>query len=104
VKFAEYQANGLPVILTRGIGDVSDDVERTGDGVVVEIDAPVGEQATRTIEAWRAGGWRERREAIGRRAVERYSRDRYRTAYAEVLARLGVGVSPTEDGGSRAVY
>ena len=35
VKFAEYLASGLPVILTRGIGDYSALVEREGVGLIV---------------------------------------------------------------------
>ncbi len=95
VKFAEYQTNGLPVILSGGIGDVSDDVARTGNGAVLDLETPVDEQAGRVMEALRGGNWREQRTAIGRRAAGLYSRDSYRPVYAQVLSRLGLEVRET---------
>mgnify|MGYP005817612763 CR=1 FL=1 len=38
VKVGEYWANGLPVLLTKGVGDDSDIIEREGGGALFTLD------------------------------------------------------------------
>lgn len=47
-KFAEYMMCGLPVLISRGIGDCTAFVEKHGSGVVLD-----GEDAARAVEALR---------------------------------------------------
>lgn len=101
VKFAEYQACGLPVILTPGIGDVSGYVLSTGYGIVVRPDEPVSRQAAVIAEVLRGGSWRLLREEIRRKALSLYSRESHAGAYRQVLARLGV--EPDRSGPGDAV-
>ena len=89
VKFAEYQACGLPVILTAGIGDVSDYVLRTGYGKIVRLEEPVSRQADLIAEVLRGGSLPMQRDEIRRKALDLYSRESYAGAYRQVLARLG---------------
>ncbi len=90
VKFAEYQACGLPVILTAGIGDVSDYVLRTGYGKIVRLEEPVSRQADLIAEVLRGGSLPMQRDEIRRKALDLYSRESYAGAYRQVLARLGM--------------
>ena len=40
VKIGEYWASGLPVLLTRGVGDETNFIEREGGGALLDIDNP----------------------------------------------------------------
>jgi len=100
VKFAEYQACGLPVILTPGIGEVSDYVLRTGYGRVVRLDEPMYRQAAVIAEFLRGESWPMLRDEIRRKALSFYSRESYAGAYRQVLARLGVEPDRSEPGGA----
>jgi len=53
-KFAEYLASGLPVIATRGIGDVDEQIERERAGVLLDgLDAASYEKAFTQVQALR---------------------------------------------------
>ena len=49
VKIGEYLACGLPVILTRGIGDYSDMLPAAGVGILLDEDADTADQVLRFI-------------------------------------------------------
>jgi glycosyltransferase involved in cell wall biosynthesis len=49
VKVGEYLACGLPVILTRGIGDYSDMLPAAGVGILLDEDADTVDQVLRFI-------------------------------------------------------
>ena len=44
VKVAEYLACGLPIIMTKGIGDYSEDLNREGIGLLLDDRANLAEQ------------------------------------------------------------
>jgi glycosyltransferase involved in cell wall biosynthesis len=103
VKFAEYQSCGLPVVLTQGIGDVSEYVRKTGHGRIVRLEDPVTIQAEEVVSFIRGGGGSTARDDIARMALELYSRDSYRVPYREVLERLGFGGQPGDTGSTGSV-
>jgi glycosyltransferase involved in cell wall biosynthesis len=84
VKVGEYLACGLPVILTRGIGDYSDLLPAAGVGMVLDETADMADQAFRFIR-------RNNFTTLGNDAI-RFAKirltmsanlDRYRSLYAE---------------------
>lgn len=85
MKIGEYWANGLPVLLTRGVGDDSAIVEADGSAGAL-FDPEGGDLVpaiTRILRAIREPGQRERTAAL----AERYrSMDLTRQAYRTVLA------------------
>jgi glycosyltransferase involved in cell wall biosynthesis len=101
VKFAEYQACGLPVILTPGIGDISDYVLRTGYGRVVNLEEEASRQAEGIAELMKDPKWGSMREEIGRNALRVYARESYRDSYRAALERLGLGGEAAGSPGTR---
>jgi hypothetical protein len=41
IKIGEYWANGLPVLLTKGVGDESQFIEQQGAGALLDLDDPI---------------------------------------------------------------
>lgn len=93
VKFAEYQAAGLPVVTTHGIGDVTSYLQESGFGVVINLEASPAEQALDVLTALRTHNWVTRRPEIREAAIGRFSRESYRNAYLAVLHTLGIDAS-----------
>lgn len=81
VKIGEYWANGLPVLLTEGVGDDSEIIKSEGGGAVYSL-AKAGslEQALQKIEAILQEP--EHRQEIAKLAQKYRSFDRVREAYA----------------------
>lgn len=81
VKFAEYLACGVPVLVSPGVGDCPDIVRREGVGYVLDADRPL----SRIVSEVRAGrsDFRVRcREA----AMRYFDGDAYADRYAEMAA------------------
>jgi len=86
IKAIEYLAAGLPVITTRGVGDLSDLVLRHDAGVVLERAEELGaaDWAPRLDRAaWRAASERARRLAVGEFSLAEAAR-----RWAALAARL----------------
>jgi glycosyltransferase involved in cell wall biosynthesis len=83
VKVGEYLACGLPVILTRGIGDYSDMLPAAGVGILLDEDADTVEQVLRFISRYEFVG---QKNAVIRFAKSRLTMsanlDHYRSLYA----------------------
>jgi glycosyltransferase involved in cell wall biosynthesis len=90
VKFAEYQAAGLPVIATDGIGDVGWYLRETGHGIVLASAPRHDNDVAAIVRALRAGAWNGQRERIRDAAARRFVRATYRDDYRDMLAALGV--------------
>ncbi len=90
VKFAEYQASGLPVVVTHGIGDVSELVESSGHGVVVDFDDPPEVQAQAVIKWIESHEISSLRNQIREQGLQRYNRETYLPDYERLLSDLGV--------------
>ena len=89
VKIGEYWANGLPVLLTRGVADDSLIIEREGGGALFDPegdDLPLALAQVRTMIA--DPGHRAR---IASLAARHRSIDPTRRAYAEMLSTLPSG-------------
>ena len=90
-KFAEYLAAGLPVISTRGVGDVDTEIEQARVGVVVSgVDRAAFASACREIDELRrdpALPERCRHHARVRYDLETVGGERYRRIYRAVLQR-----------------
>jgi glycosyltransferase involved in cell wall biosynthesis len=80
-KFSEYLNCGLPVVITREVGDFSDLVERTGTGRVVGNDARLGAQFVRDVASCREY-FAERCVAAARPLVW----ESYRETWLKILA------------------
>ncbi|MCC3158791.1 glycosyltransferase [Hymenobacter sp. 15J16-1T3B] len=81
IKVGEYWANGLPVILTEGVGDDSDIIKAEGGGAVFNLDHPetVPAAVRRIAELVQQPDYRQQT----RQLAERYrSPERARQAYA----------------------
>jgi glycosyltransferase involved in cell wall biosynthesis len=100
VKFAEYLACGVPVVLTDGIGDYSERVRQAKIGLVLQRGSDITETA-RSIESFLRDygsdpeGWRARCAAI---ASAELSMDRWGTLIRSVYSRL----MPTANEAQRA--
>jgi glycosyltransferase involved in cell wall biosynthesis len=95
VKFAEYQAAGLPVIASDRLGDVGSYLRETGHGVVLSADGTPDDHAEAVVRALETGGWAFRRDGIRRAAARSFARTSYRDHYVEVLQRLGILSGPS---------
>jgi glycosyltransferase involved in cell wall biosynthesis len=84
VKVGEYLACGLPVILTRGIGDYSDMLPRSGVGMLLDETVDTGEQVLQFI---RQNNFKALRTHAIRFAKDRLTMSanltQYRSLYAE---------------------
>lgn len=80
VKFAEYLACGLPVLISAGVGDYSEMVAASRVGFVCS-NPPVMEEIIRAIRADREGFRRRCREL----AVRQFDRGAYLAAYRQAL-------------------
>lgn len=93
IKFGEYLAAGLPVVVSEGIGDVDVKVTRAGAGIVVQLNRDGVDslqcEAERVHETLLAQGERMRQRALKLCEEEflwaRYI-DKLRSAYVEALA------------------
>lgn len=84
IKVGEYWANGLPVLLTAGVGDDSAITEAEGGGAVFDLTRPASVPAAlATIKAQLADP--AHRQAIRQLAVRHRSVERAREAYAALL-------------------
>jgi len=90
VKFGEYQAAGLPVIVTPNIGDTSSYVESTGFGIVVDPSAALSEQASRVADQIREKDWLSQRQVIRQAAIRHFSRRAYLEVYRSVFVKMGL--------------
>lgn len=90
IKMSEYLANGLPVVTTPGIGDISGAIAECGLGVVVaDSSEPSFDSAAEDLlHLWRDPGQvRERCAAWARSAVDvRTATTRYAQVYESLLA------------------
>ena len=88
-KFAEYLGSGLPVLSTRGIGDLDEQIERERVGVLLDgFDADSYRAAFRQLERLRAEeGVRERcaRLAVAAYDLASVGAARYRRLYARLM-------------------
>jgi glycosyltransferase involved in cell wall biosynthesis len=83
VKVAEYLACGLPVILTRGIGDYSDMLPDAGVGVLVDETADIVDQVLNFIHENNSVSLRNKAIRFARsRLTMSANLDRYRSLYA----------------------
>jgi glycosyltransferase involved in cell wall biosynthesis len=80
VKFAEYLVSGLPVLVSRGVGDCPDIVRQARVGYVLE-DTPLLAQVVAEVRAQRPELRRRCREA----ALRRFDGESFRAVYAEIL-------------------
>jgi glycosyltransferase involved in cell wall biosynthesis len=80
VKFAEYLASGLPVLVSRGVGDCPEIVRQARIGYVLE-DAPPLAQMMAEVRARRADLRRRCREV----AIRRFDGEGFQTVYARLL-------------------
>jgi glycosyltransferase involved in cell wall biosynthesis len=79
VKVGEYWANGLPVVITPGVGDDSAIIERERAGAIVDLRPASSIDAIKTLASIRAEvGYRSR---IATLASKYRSRERLREAY-----------------------
>jgi glycosyltransferase involved in cell wall biosynthesis len=90
VKIGEYLATGLPVVVTDGIGDYSDLVEREGVGLVLKgFDAGAFQDAVGCLqELWKEGDLLRRRcRTVAEKAVslETVGFSRYSAVYNHLL-------------------
>jgi glycosyltransferase involved in cell wall biosynthesis len=90
VKFAEYWCSGLPVVVTPEIGDISQLVEETGFGVVVDLNHAAGANASRILEA-NLGSLD--RQKIRQRGIDNFGRKAYLSTYSRVFEQLGFSTS-----------
>ncbi|HEX8038981.1 MAG TPA: glycosyltransferase [Chryseosolibacter sp.] len=82
IKNGEYWANGLPILIERGVGDDSAIVEAEGGGVILEEDV---EKALDTIQQMLSGG-RERLAATIQKIASRHrSQIQITLTYEKVL-------------------
>jgi glycosyltransferase involved in cell wall biosynthesis len=79
VKFAEYLAAGVPVLISEGVGDYSGVVRSQGLGVVVDAardDASWAEESAATVVAWGTEEFADARERCQSYASEHLNWDR----------------------------
>jgi glycosyltransferase involved in cell wall biosynthesis len=113
-KFAEYLAAGLPVISTRGVGDLDTEIEQARVGVLLDgVDRAAFAGACREVEELRrdpALPERCRHHARTRYDLETVGGERYRRLYRAVLQRtvstsrvrvLALATYPVEAASSR---
>jgi glycosyltransferase involved in cell wall biosynthesis len=86
-RFAEYLAAGIPVVVTPGVGDLSEIVERHGVGVVLRGEDPDSLAAAARAVLTLAGD-REAHERCRSTAREFFDVDRGSARYAALYARL----------------
>jgi hypothetical protein len=94
VKFAEYLACGVPVLVSPGVGDCPGVVKRAGVGFVLDGTTPPEEIVSAV---------RRDREAFRARCRETARRRFDRTAYAEAYRRLLAPAEPPRGGGGRRI-
>lgn len=87
-KVAEYLASGVPVLLSPGIGDVSELVVREGLGGVVED--PESSRALREALRGLMDGGLPSREHVARVARQRFARDRFLPTYLDLYGQLSL--------------
>jgi glycosyltransferase involved in cell wall biosynthesis len=87
IKIAEYWANGLPVLLTEGIGDDSQIIQEEGGGVTVAMNESCAvSQALNTIENMvRSNSRKELSKKVSKLALKHRNFDKVKKAYELIL-------------------
>ncbi|RTQ50611.1 glycosyltransferase [Hymenobacter gummosus] len=84
IKVGEYWASGLPVVLTEGVGDDSDIIQREGGGAIFNLQRPasVAESIARVAELIRQPDYRSQVRELAR---HHRSPERVKQAYDALL-------------------
>ena len=77
VKFAEYLMCGLPVMITRGIGDTAEVITTYRAGIVIENLDDEQKMVDRFVRFWEEDKGTEERRRISRVGTDLFSRKRY---------------------------
>ena len=83
IKIGEYLGCGLPVILTRGIGDYSEAVSRAGIGIILDENNDTAQQV---VEFMEKDSFSELREKVTAFAHKNITWDSYQESFKRLFS------------------